>query len=674
LDTPFRTINMNPSEESLRTLFAKNRTEELGADVYKHFVVPPFFDKLDFRVARKPRLFIGGRGCGKTMLLRYFSHQSAFSKDRTDVPEDEVEHIGLYWRVDTQFAAVMNERGLAEDIWQSAFNHLITLLLGIQIFQSIKNIALSDFRLLDCSEVEKANFDRLSVFDPTFLGGLDRVQRAFEDKLWEFELWVANVRKSKEPTFLPGVQFLTALISHVKQVLPSLQNAQYFVYVDEFENLLPYQQRILNTCLKHSETPLIFNIAMKRHAFETIKTVGEESIQNIADYRTYDLEELLLDNDFPVFAAEVLFLNLSLAGVNDIPIVPKNLRDPNALKSRKEKSYQGVILNKIHAVLPGLSHEQLAEKVFENESLKRRVCERIDVALKSRQSNLKGDMFFRPNFPQATITVTALLYRQRLSPEEIACEFDLLEAGHANKFTGVRGWIHNNFIGCLLWLYESHSSPCPLFSGFATFCLLARGNLRHFLELCHTSLNQISNGGETNEFEVPPILQAKAAHQASAAFLHEIPAFGRLGDRLHTFAFRLGSLFALAHRRPTQSEPEQNHFAITSGSKPLSHDSMIFLHEAEKWSVIFKEEETKIKTDIRLVSFEYVLNPIYSPYFNITYRKKRKLDLSADDLEVLICGGYDEATGLLRRFSKQWEIDEESNLTLIFQFAEDSAR
>ena len=33
----------------------------------------PDFDRLDLSTARKPPLFIGGRGCGKTMLLRYFT-------------------------------------------------------------------------------------------------------------------------------------------------------------------------------------------------------------------------------------------------------------------------------------------------------------------------------------------------------------------------------------------------------------------------------------------------------------------------------------------------------------------------------------------------------------------------------------------------------------------------
>ena len=35
---------MNGSVETLQTVFTKNRAEELGQDVWKNFVVPPFFD------------------------------------------------------------------------------------------------------------------------------------------------------------------------------------------------------------------------------------------------------------------------------------------------------------------------------------------------------------------------------------------------------------------------------------------------------------------------------------------------------------------------------------------------------------------------------------------------------------------------------------------------------
>src|SRR5450759_4601666 len=82
----------------IATAFSKTRAEELGYDVWQHFVIPPFYNQLDLTTARKPRVIVGGRGCGKTMLLRYLSHQSMFSPARPAVPQEALLHIGLYWR------------------------------------------------------------------------------------------------------------------------------------------------------------------------------------------------------------------------------------------------------------------------------------------------------------------------------------------------------------------------------------------------------------------------------------------------------------------------------------------------------------------------------------------------------------------------------------------------
>src|SRR5687767_10907298 len=76
------TGEMNGSDNNLQSVFTQNRTEEIGYDVWEHFVIPPFYERLDLQVARKPRVIIGGRGCGKTMLLRYLSHESLFSPKR----------------------------------------------------------------------------------------------------------------------------------------------------------------------------------------------------------------------------------------------------------------------------------------------------------------------------------------------------------------------------------------------------------------------------------------------------------------------------------------------------------------------------------------------------------------------------------------------------------------
>jgi hypothetical protein len=87
----------------LPDVFSKNRSEETKEDIWADFVVPPFLNELGIKTQSKAIVIIGGRGCGKTTLLRYFCHATQFSPKRPNVPQADLAHIGLYWRADTNF-------------------------------------------------------------------------------------------------------------------------------------------------------------------------------------------------------------------------------------------------------------------------------------------------------------------------------------------------------------------------------------------------------------------------------------------------------------------------------------------------------------------------------------------------------------------------------------------
>ena len=89
---------MSPCRASARKIEPRNWGTTSGSTSS----FPLFFDQLDIQTATKPWVIIGGRGCGKTMLLRYLSHQSTFSPQRPSVPDETIRHLGLYWKVDTQ--------------------------------------------------------------------------------------------------------------------------------------------------------------------------------------------------------------------------------------------------------------------------------------------------------------------------------------------------------------------------------------------------------------------------------------------------------------------------------------------------------------------------------------------------------------------------------------------
>ena len=57
----------------MKNAFLRNRTEEFGQDVWDSYILPPYFEKIGLREARKSIVIEGGRGSGKTALLRYMS-------------------------------------------------------------------------------------------------------------------------------------------------------------------------------------------------------------------------------------------------------------------------------------------------------------------------------------------------------------------------------------------------------------------------------------------------------------------------------------------------------------------------------------------------------------------------------------------------------------------------
>jgi len=650
----------------LRRVFSQNRAEELGYDVWQHYVVPPFYQELDLTAARKPRLIIGGRGCGKTMLLRYLSHQTMFSATRPTIPTDALTHIGLYWRADTQFASAMSQRGIPTDTWDAAFSHMAAVILGMEVLNSLTSIASSSCDAVCSEQLDQLDFHRLLVYSQKLAPAFRDLHPKLEEMLWEFQSWVNDVRGRTQPAFLPGSKFLQSLIKEIQRQIPSLQNAMFFVYLDEYENLDLRQQQIVNTWLKHSQTPLIFNLAMKRNAFDTLATTGPEALSDIHDFRTHDLEQDFLEDNFPIMAAEILLLRFALAGVPDLPIEPDVLRDPEKIDLRRTQDYRRAAISAAKALFPGLTNKELATTIFADGALSNQLRRRIERALSRRNGGTVQD-FFRPAFPEASVITPALLSRPSTSPDDVRSEIEKLERGEDNKFTGATNWIHNNLVASVLQLYEPQSRACPFYAGFDAFCDLSRGNIRHFLELCYKSLNRDTSSAKP---PIPPAEQAEAARQASAALLREVKSFGRKGNQLHDFVFRLGTLFMLAHQRPSLSESEQSHFTILRGTSDLSEEDREFFREALKWSVLYEYKGTKKKSEQEPETTEYVLNPIYAPFFHISYRKKRRLEITTDDVICLIRGKYSEVTELLRRYSGKWGLEGEELNPTLFPFVE----
>lgn len=648
-----KTIKDNP--------LSKNRAEELGYDLWESFVIPPYYENLDILNAAKSRVIIGGRGCGKTMLLRYLCHQTVFSKNRKKISTNDIKHIGLYWRVDTQFASMMDKRNKDDQFWISCFEHFATLQLGLELIKSFKSIGESNFKFFSLSDLNSIEINSPSSFNSNCPSLLTQIEAFLKKEQNYFQTWLNNINKLEQPVFLP-ISFLKELVKEITINVSIFNNSNFYIYVDEYENLLPNQQKLLNTWVKHNEIPLIFNLAMKKNSFQNKNTLGSELLSDIHDYRTIDLESYYdKDEIFELFAAEIILQRLDRVYDLKQPLFNiNNLRDPSKLQDRKEEAYIKAIISTITKILPDVSSQKLSLLILNDVTLKKRLIKLISEALKIKKSSVDPSEFIDEKFPEASIITFSLLYRTNSKPEDILNEFKKLKNSQDNKFTNETNWIHNNIIGCILLIYETGNKPCQFYAGFHTFCKLSKGNIRHLMELVHKSISRsedLDPNSMKKELYIDPNCQAEASKFAATAFLNEIRTFGRYGNKLHSFTLRLGAIFQHAHLRRTQSEPEQNHFAITRGQKELEDKDFEIINEAIKWSVLTEVQATKQKSKFNTDVIEYVLNPIYSPYFHISYRKKRRLEFTSDEFNVLLNGNIDDFSVLVRKYIKAWEIN-----------------
>lgn len=620
-----------------QNILTKTRAEEYEADVWGRFYIPPYFNKLGLTTATKSSYIVGARGSGKTMLLKYLDYNTAFSKKRQEIPSNEIAHIGIYWRADTQFCNSLNHRGISEHDWISTFESYFSLVIAIEVIRSLKAIANSAYDAFSNVDLNRLELNSIPDFHPEFPNTPGKLEAYLESKRRAFSTWSSHVTGVEKPILPPGKTFLDSLIADIRS-FQGLEDAAFYIYVDEVENLVLYQRRVLNSFLKHSQKPLIVSFTSKELSDETA-TTGSESINATHDFRLLSLDELLSPEEKKVFFSEVFLANLDLAEDNSGSDLLKELRSLDLLESRMASERKDELFRRIRTRFPSKTHKEFALEALDTPRIYNILKELIERALKNHQTKITFDDFLKfKRCPEALLIIPALLNRAKNKPEDLIEKLTTYAKDTSGPF---KNWVHNNLFGAILELYRPYKMSCPLYSGFDTFFTMSNNNLRHFLILSYKAL-EMADLADEDQNVVSVYIQARSAYESADQLIREIKTFGEQGERLRMFVLRLGSIFRTLQSTPSMSEPEQNQFTISSGKRALDADETNFLGEAKKYGIISEQLETKTKNIVGTDIVDYQLNPIYSPYFQISYRRKRKIDVSVEDFVVLALGSEDE--------------------------------
>lgn len=531
----------------------------------------------------KPTIIEGGRGSGKTMVLK--SLQAVISilrGEHSSFRDAQIKHFGVYCRLQQGSFAVGSSDILnyvPHEVAIRLFTSEITLrLVQALIFEIQECVKYNIFSITSRQEndlirnlIEQI---RPEMEDNLYPGDLEALERFIRIELQLVNDYVGR-RIFGEALDYKGVFLgkdeLRGFCSGVIQTIQDLENVTIYFLLDEYENLMPWQMVVLNTLVKWSESGhFTVKIATKNAGFQDPQTLEGQEIEESHDYSLVDM-------------------------------------DYNISKSEHRKYYRNLL-------------KKVTKNILSSEGFE--VCE-IDKLLevRSRYNGIDEKKISK---------IISTIVKNQTGKE-------LSEIHEPSQ----KEYYHRLEIGAI---YRALNSKRKQFAGVDDFVLLSSGIIRYFLELCGASYYFARQDNvdvkKGNHLSIKH--QTDAAYSLSSYYLDTIRKnVAEYGEQIQQFIIDLGNIFRhklLNH----QSEPEAARISILdphSLEAPSMKKLRDILYTTEIHTYLQADKGIggiKPKHATEVQPREYLLNRIFAPELQFSPRTRWRTKFSCQELSDLL--------------------------------------
>ena len=585
----------------LSELFSGYRAEWLAERIFDLFTEPSYFPQL---VTSHPCFLEGGRGTGKTTALRSLSYRGQ-SALRANSPDQNISwnYFGMYYRVNTNRVRAFAGDELPERQWVRLFAHYLNLELTELVIDFLTWYA-NRYPTTPLLAVDSLQLPATSL-------GLENVA-SIEDFAKELRLskltFEYNVNNVADPGELPQLSMQGApvdlLMEQVKD-LPCFADQSFFFVIDEYENLDDSQQRVLNTLIKHCGRLYSFKVGVRELGFRERSTLNQgEKLTHPADYRLINItDELGGQNRFSTFAADVCTQRLH-------QVMGSETTAPD-----------------IVTMLPELSAEQEADALG------------VRSTVTSTIEELQNSEAYGKEFQEWICNVHPLEVFVLVSRAQI--EGITVSAKLSNVLNDRYSWkVHyENYKHAYLFaIRRGKSGIRKYFAGWRVFCSISGANIRYLLELVDQSLSRHLDAGSDPDLPISSKIQTQVAQVTGQRNLRELEGLSLNGAKLTRFLLGLGRVFQVMAVDPVGHTPEVNQFYLATSTSQIEDIDRVdgLLTDGIMHLALLRYPGSKLQqhTDVR--DFDYTIHPIFSAFFGFSHRRKRKIELSYQDILNLV--------------------------------------
>lgn len=604
-------------EEHLSTLFGDTRAEWLGERIFDLFTEPAYFPELE---KRRPCVLVGGRGTGKTTVLRGLSYEGRYALTPS-APPSTWSYFGLYYKVNTNRVTAFSGPELSDNRWARIFGHYINLILcdSISRFMLWYEDTVGTSAQAD-PEGLSAVCESLHVEPAEDYRGLsNRIKMA----LIRFESIVNNIGDRAGDLKLSAQGLPIDLLCELIGASPEFSGKAFYFLIDEYESLSPLQQRVLNTLIKHCGERYSFKIGVRALGWDIHETLKPgEILESPADYARIDISERLDEDRFGTFALDVC--NNRLRYLSPDFTVPTD----------------------ITALFPGLSDDAEASHWGIE-----------DIVSEPKEALLES-------FPESAFLIRAM------DPLEIYfLHFwakganTSIEIAFKDFLASPESWRtrYGNYKHSLLYTLRSGLQGVrtrKLYAGWHTYANLAGGNIRYLLALVYRGLVQHLVDAEDGELAdgVSFETQTTAAKKVARERLEELEGLSADGTTLAQLVTGLGKIFGTMAAQAEGHAPEVTQFCVTRNAS--SHDVTAervdkLLRAGVMLLALRRFAGTKPTGRDDIHQYDYMLHPLFSALFDFSYRKKRRTELGPADIMGLIESQRQTVVNILSRSNRK---------------------
>lgn len=618
-----------------KTPFAEYREEQVKLNIFDYFVEPSFFERF---CDAKPILISGSRGSGKTTILKALTLAEA--KD-IEIYLDSYDYIGIYYRIDLNITTSFQGEGLAKDKWEKLFAYYFVTKLShelIKQFVAINRTVQLENEAELCQKYAKL-FSRKENITK-----LEELKKLIFDELYEIRDYINNCAYNE---YLHIGDYATIIRELPQDLLESssaydMKNKTIFYLVDEFEGLSDWQQKIVLSLVKYADKYHSYKICMRPDGLKTAQTVGTEYIRETDDISTIELNELILENreDYYKYALDVCKKRLELFYAQ------------NDLKNISNVSFEDMFVE--------ITEDQELEMIFKKKETE--LASDIEQFLKQiNVSDTKVKDYFIGNY--FDFLICRLMYLKNNKKESFS---EILEHVQSKdrKYSDAVG----NYKYALIYYLCLRFSLQKNYSGFSTLVNISGGTLRYLLELCNEIFERAVFSDKfdyENPHKISCKIQTDAVMFISSKRVNQISAIPQLGLNMRTFVISLGKIYRIFHRDDRIAKFEPNHFSIKASTINMDEKLSLFLKECVMRGVLIKKKNNKSKINYTISSDEYlyILPPIYTPSFQISWRRKQKAEFDLEELNVLIDNDSKGINKIIKKYEKKYLKKSEEDFT-----------